>query len=132
MKKIVSVSFCVLLSVLCFSQAGKKLPAASSSNAHLKVFDLALSTGDINTAITALNYYITDQGAGNKYVDTLAMLYMQQGAFAQCLFWADKRESNNCFPSEDLIISFGPINFGIANDAKIPDITKTIISSTIV
>ena len=95
MKKIVSVSFCVLLSVLCFSQAGKKLPAASSSNAHLKVFDLALSTGDINTAITALNYYITDQGAGNKYVDTLAMLYMQQGAFAQCLFWADKRLQTN-------------------------------------
>jgi tetratricopeptide (TPR) repeat protein len=47
-----------------------------------------------------LNYYINEQGTSNPYSDTLAMLYMQQGAYGQCYYWADKRlkekpEDNN-------------------------------------
>jgi tetratricopeptide (TPR) repeat protein len=52
---------------------------------------MAKSSGDINTGIIALNYYITEQGSNNPYADTLAMLYMQQGQFSQCFYWADLR-----------------------------------------
>lgn len=64
-------------------------------NAHLKVFNLAIASGDANTAVTALNYFITQQGANTSYADTLAMLYMQQGAFPQCYYWANKRLESN-------------------------------------
>lgn len=65
--------------------------AASKSNPHLKVFNLAIASGDANTATTALNYYLAEQGDNNLYADTLAMLYMQQGDIPQCYYWADKR-----------------------------------------
>ena len=86
-----SVLLGVVLCVSAFSQVNKNVPVTAKSNPHLKVFDMALVTGDVNTAITALNYYITEQGSNNPYADTLAMLYMQQGSFAQCYYWADKR-----------------------------------------
>ena len=41
--------------------------------------------------MAALNYYLSEQGTNNIYADTLAMLYMQQGAFGQCYYWANKR-----------------------------------------
>ncbi len=69
----------------------KKATAAAKSNAHLKVFNTAMSAGDGFTAVTALNYYINEQGENNIYADTLAMLYMQQGQYAQCYYWAEKR-----------------------------------------
>lgn len=86
-----------LLAVSFFSvtaMAQPKKQAASSTaktNQHLKVFNLAATSGDVVAAITALNYYISEQGDNNSYADTLAMLYMQQGSFAQCYYWADKR-----------------------------------------
>lgn len=67
----------------------------NSINQHLKVFNLTIASGDANTAIQALNYYISEQGSSNEYVDTLAMLYMQQGAFNQCYYWANKRLLQN-------------------------------------
>ena len=91
MKKILSVLLGVIICASVFSQANKNMPVGSKSNPHLKVFDQALMTGDINTAITALNYYIIEQGSNNSFVDTLAMLYMQQGSYAQCYYWADMR-----------------------------------------
>ena len=72
-----------------------KKTATPKTNSHLKVFNLAIASGDVNTATTALNYYIAEQGADNKYSDTLAMLYMQQGAFAQSYYWANKRLEKN-------------------------------------
>jgi len=72
-----------------------KKTATPKTNSHLKVFDLAIASGDVNTATTALNYYIAEQGADNRYSDTLAMLYMQQGAFAQSYYWANKRLEKN-------------------------------------
>lgn len=73
------------------AQTKKNSPSLTKSNTHLKVFGLAIASGDISTASTALNYYISEQGSDNAYADTLAMLYMQQGAFGQSYFWANKR-----------------------------------------
>ena len=64
---------------------------ANINNNHLKVFNLAIASGDATAATTALNYYLSEQGNNNVYADTLAMLYMQQGAFAQCYYWTNKR-----------------------------------------
>lgn len=91
MKIIFSIAASLLLSVSCWAQTGKPAVTAGKSNPHLKVFSLAAETGDINTAILALNYYISEQGSNNPYADTLAMMYMQSGAYVQCYYWADKR-----------------------------------------
>ena len=91
MKKIIFVS---LISFLCntvVAQVTKPAPATVSGNAHIKVFKQAVNSGDITTGITALSYYVNDQGANSVYEDTLAMLYMQQNSYVQCYYWADKR-----------------------------------------
>jgi tetratricopeptide (TPR) repeat protein len=94
MKLVLTVLVSVLLSVSVFSQGAKTTTTAAKSNPHLKVFSLAVVTGDVYTAIAALNYYIAEQGSDNAYADTLAMLYMQQGSFGQCYYWADKRSKS--------------------------------------
>jgi len=91
MKKII---FAALLGFLCsnvYAQGTKSPTAAASNNPHIKVFKQAIMSGDIATGITALSYYVTDQGSNSVYEDTLAMLYMQQGSYMQCYYWADKR-----------------------------------------
>ncbi|MEJ7589773.1 MAG: hypothetical protein WKI04_19655 [Ferruginibacter sp.] len=72
------------------TQAKKPTPP-EKSNQHLKVFEQAITSGDANTASIALNYYLIEQTSDQNYADTLAMLYMQQGAYAQCYYWAQKR-----------------------------------------
>ena len=91
MKKIIFVSLVSFLCNMGNAQVKKVNAPAAKSNPHLKVFLQALNSGDVTTAISALNYYITEQGANTVYEDTLAMLYMQQGSFVQCYYWADKR-----------------------------------------
>ena len=91
MKKIVFVSLALLIGSVVYAQVNKNKPAPPKNNANMKVFNQALTSGDLATAIIALNYYIADQGANTVYEDTLAMLYMQQGGYAQCYYWANKR-----------------------------------------
>lgn len=92
MKKINTAILLLLLYVSAFSQAGKtNITASQKNNPNLRVFNQSIISGDVNTAITALSYYVADQGANSVYEDTLAMLYMQQGAYMQCYYWADKR-----------------------------------------
>ena len=91
MKKFFFVPVALCLCSTVFSQAGKPTTTPAKNNPHLKVFNQAITSGDVNTAVIALNYYITEQGSATPYADTLAMLYMQQGAYAQCYYWADKR-----------------------------------------
>jgi tetratricopeptide (TPR) repeat protein len=74
---------------ICKAQTTKPVP--SKTNSHLKVYNQALNIGDVSTAIAALNYYTAEQGDNNNYTDTLAMLYMQQGSYAQSYYWAEKR-----------------------------------------
>ncbi|MEO6548769.1 MAG: hypothetical protein ABIN94_12240 [Ferruginibacter sp.] len=86
----------LVLSFLSFglittAQAKKSPEPVVKSNQHLKVFDLAMASGDVHTATIALNYYLLDRGINENYADTLAMLYMQQGAYRQCYYWAQKR-----------------------------------------
>jgi tetratricopeptide (TPR) repeat protein len=70
----------------------KKTPVTPAKNSqHLKVFEQAIMSGDAGTATIALNYYLTEPGSNANYADTLAMLYMQQGAYPQCYYWAQKR-----------------------------------------
>lgn len=90
MKKIIFISLFCFSVTSSFAQATKSVPAASASQ-HLKVFKQAMSSGDLATGITALSYYIADQGANPVYEDTLAMLYLQQNSYPQCYYWADKR-----------------------------------------
>ena len=91
MKKIVLVSSSLLICSILLAQPNKTTAAPPKNNAHLKVFYQAINSGDINSSITALNYYIADQGSNTPYTDTLAMLYMQQGSYAQSFYWADQR-----------------------------------------
>ncbi len=63
----------------------------SKGGLHLKVFNQALASGDGTSAIYALNSIVAEQGVTSPYADTLAMLYLQQNAFVQCLYWAEKR-----------------------------------------
>lgn len=58
---------------------------------HIRVFEQSIASGDAGTAILALNYYVNEQGINTPYADTLAILYMQQGAYPQCFYWAQKR-----------------------------------------
>lgn len=80
----------LLLCDSVIAQAGKT-GVTAKTNPHLKVFYQTANSGDVGTAISALNYYVAEQGANTVYEDTLAMLYMQQGAYVQCYYWADKR-----------------------------------------
>ena len=93
---LVAIGICSIV----HSQTGKTVTTVSKSNTHIKVFNQAISSGDISTAVTALNYYINELGDASPYTDTLAMLYMQLGSYGQCYYWADKRlrarpEDNN-------------------------------------
>ena len=95
MKKVLLSSVSLLLCLIVLAQPNKTSAAAPKNNEHLKVFYLAVRSGDLNSSIVALNYYLADQGANNPYADTLAMLYMQQGSYAQSYYWADLRLKNN-------------------------------------
>jgi tetratricopeptide (TPR) repeat protein len=91
MKKTVFVSVALLACNLVNAQANKTNAPAAKMNPHLKVFNQSMTSGDVPTGIISLNYYVNDQGANTVYEDTLAMLYMQEGSFVQCYYWADKR-----------------------------------------
>ena len=91
MKKIISLLVLLTFYVAAFSQTTKTVTTVSKTNPHIKVFEQALGTGDVNTAIIALNYYITEQGTNTTYTDSLAMMYLERGSFAQCYYWADLR-----------------------------------------
>lgn len=89
MKRILTVCLTAFLCNTVNAQGTKSAPGSQSS--HIKVFKQAISSGDLSTAITALSYYVNDQGANTVYEDTLAMLYLQQNSYVQCYYWADKR-----------------------------------------
>ena len=91
MKKIVLLSVTLFICTISFAQPNKGTATPMKNNAHLKAFYTALKSGDINSSIVALNYYISEQGANTPYADTLAMLYMQQGAYGQSYYWAELR-----------------------------------------
>ncbi len=91
MKKIIFVSFSFFLCTCVIAQVTKTKTPVAKTNPHLKVFTQAINSGDVNTGVIALNYYINEQGGNTPYADTLAMLYMQQGSYGQCYYWADKR-----------------------------------------
>jgi tetratricopeptide (TPR) repeat protein len=93
MKKLFTLSIVCLAAIASFAQVTPKKPVTTpgKNSPHLSVFNQALQSGDIITAISSLNYYISEQNGNTPYADTLAMLYMQQGAFPQCYYWADKR-----------------------------------------
>lgn len=90
-KKIIVFSLAALLGMCAEAQTKKVVAIPVKSNQHIKVFDQSIASGDAATAITALNYYINEQGSNTNYADTLAMLYMQEGLFAQCYYWSNKR-----------------------------------------
>lgn len=94
MKKVLLASASLLICSIALAQPNKTT-TASKNNAHLKVFYQAISSGDLNSSIVALNYYLADQGSNTPYADTLAMLYMQQGSYAQSYYWADQRLRGN-------------------------------------
>jgi len=85
---LIAASFITLAAA---AQPKKQVATAAKTNPHIKAFELAMASGDATTATTALTYYLTEQGSNSDYADTLAMLYMQQGAIQQCYYWAAKR-----------------------------------------
>ena len=91
MKKAIAAILYLFMAVTVSAQSGKTTAPASKNNPHLKVFNQSVMSGDVPSAVVALNYYVSDQGANTVYEDTLAMLYMQLGSYVQCYYWADKR-----------------------------------------
>ena len=89
------LSACFATATLSAYSQAKKTTTAVKSNQHLKVFDKAMLSGDAGTATIALNYYLAEQGSNTNYADTLAMLYMQQGAYPQCYYWTQLRLLTN-------------------------------------
>lgn len=89
--KKIALSAALFITLAAAAQPKKQATASARSNPHIKAFELAITSGDATTATTALTYYLAEQGPENSYADTLAMIYMQQGAFQQCYYWADKR-----------------------------------------
>lgn len=87
------LTFC--LSQILFAQTKKTELKSVKSNQNLEVYNLTLSAGDLGSAIVALNYYLNEKGENTPYTDTLALLYMQQGLYPQCLYWAEKRLKTN-------------------------------------
>ena len=79
------------LSVCANAQSKKTTAAPAKQSIHLKTFNIAITSGDVVSAITSLNYYVAENGSENNYADTLAILYMQQGAIEQSYYWANKR-----------------------------------------
>ena len=73
------------------AQGKKTTTVPAKQSIHLKAFNTAIASGDVVSAITSLNYYVAENGSENNYADTLAILYMQQGAIEQSYFWANKR-----------------------------------------
>lgn len=94
MKRIIIAALCLSALLPVSAQTGKTATPAAKNNPHLKVFNQSVRSGDVGTAITALSYYVTDQGANSAYEDTLAMLYMQLGSYGQCYYWVDKRSKD--------------------------------------
>jgi tetratricopeptide (TPR) repeat protein len=82
--------FLLAITINSSAQAIKKNVSPVKSQ-HLKVFEQAVTSGDASTATIALNYYLAEQGNNPDYADTLAMLYMQQGAYPQCYYWVQQR-----------------------------------------
>jgi tetratricopeptide (TPR) repeat protein len=99
MKKRLTLFVCgALLSVCAHAQTNNassskstKQPSAGAPSLHLSVYEQAMQASDASTAILALNYYLIEQGKNSVYSDTLAMLYMQQGAYTQAYYWANLR-----------------------------------------
>jgi tetratricopeptide (TPR) repeat protein len=90
--KIIFSAIALAATICAVAQPKKTTPGTTSkSNVHIQVFNQTLASGDGSSAIAALNYFIAEQGMNTPYADTLAMLYMQQNAYAQCLYWAEKR-----------------------------------------
>jgi len=86
------LSFSLVTSGFVVAAQDKKASSPPAKiNQHLKVFEQAINSGDAGTATIALNYYLIEPGSNNNYADTLAMLYMQQGAYPQCYYWTQKR-----------------------------------------
>ncbi len=85
----------LLLTGFYFANAQKTVVPKTTKNQHLVVFDQAMSSGDLGTAIVSLNYYINEKGYNNVFADTLAMLYMQQGLYGQAFYWVEKRLTSN-------------------------------------
>lgn len=79
------------------AQGQKKNPVVrndkprQAGNDHLAVFNQAVAVNDLVTATIALNYLVAGSGSNTPYADTLAMLYLQQGMYAQCQYWTELR-----------------------------------------
>jgi tetratricopeptide (TPR) repeat protein len=91
LQKTIALSAALVITLAAAAQPKKQVTTSAKSNPHIKAFELAITSGDATTATTALTYYLAEKGPDNAYADTLAMIYMQQGAFQQCYYWADKR-----------------------------------------
>ncbi|MEP7109496.1 MAG: CDC27 family protein [Ferruginibacter sp.] len=90
-KNILLYIFLMTVGYTVAAQVKKATISPNKNSQNIRVFEQAIMSGDASTATIALNYYLTEQGSNANYADTLAMLYMQQGAFPQCYYWAQKR-----------------------------------------
>ncbi|MGG9972566.1 tetratricopeptide repeat protein [Ferruginibacter sp. SUN002] len=93
-----------------------KKATTAKVNQHLKVFNQTMGCGDFSTAISALNYYIAEEGSTNPYVDTLAILYLQQGAYPQCYYWVEQRLATN--PEDNTLLEMKAVCLDKSGETK--------------
>ncbi len=115
-KKIIPLCVATFVTACLYAQPKKTTAVPVKSNPHLKVFNQSIASGDAATAITALNYFITEQGSQTNYADTLAILYMQEGLFAQCYYWSNKRLAEK--PEDNMLMELKGVCLDKLNQPK--------------
>ncbi len=85
-KKIQLVVLFTLSGICAIAQGNSKIatPPGLDNNINLKVYQQAVGLGDYATAVHAVHYLIAgDPVKYANWVDTLAVLYLQEGAYQQ-------------------------------------------------
>ena len=85
MKKLLIISFALLIGFSSFAQRKKKSKNESSNTStEIAKVKKALRYADYETAITSLYDVIQKEGESTTYLDSLAYLYFSTGRYASC------------------------------------------------
>jgi tetratricopeptide (TPR) repeat protein len=91
----------------------KNIPNQSlNTNLHLKVYRQSIQTGDLNTAIVSLNYYLIETN-NKEYKDTLALMYAQNRQYD--ISYKLVKEIQESGGSSDLIIEILAVSANALN-----------------
>ena len=131
MKKILILSFALLIGFTSFGQRRKKDKKSDEVNItqEVKMVKTALKYADYQTATTTLYDIIEKEGPASTYLDSLAYLYFSTGRYASCALVAEdvlKRDGDKANILELQAVSY--TNLG--NSIKAIDTYQKLIPLT--